>query len=205
LEYDLSNKISNNIIQPITNVVRSAVSPLVDYIKPATAFLQERILQPATTIINNIAQSIGNNIAAGINNIKANVIQPVLQGIVSSANRILDTARTNITREAKLIDTLLSSLPYSGVPSFVFPGTDYSPFYQSQGDTPHCADFSISMVCNIYTSASGIPGEKCGVGNVSSIIDSLQGLGRFGDGSTTPIGINATLNKLGIPYLFSPY
>jgi hypothetical protein len=88
-------------------------------------------------------------------------------------------------------------------------------YHQNQGDTTHCGDFSLSMVCNIYYDRMGESTSRCEVGKITEFLDLLP-IGRFPDiskfpspewligGGATPAGITAALLSLGIPFSFNP-
>jgi hypothetical protein len=88
-------------------------------------------------------------------------------------------------------------------------------YHQYQGDTTHCGDFSLSMVCNIFYDRMGESTSRCEVGKITEFLDLLP-LGRFPDiskipspewligGGATPSGITAALLALGIPFSFNP-
>jgi hypothetical protein len=79
----------------------------------------------------------------------------------------------------------------------------YGKYLQYQGDAPRCADFSISMVCNIYFDAKGQSTAKCDVDKITQYIES-RFLGKFPllNAGTSPFGVMDALGMLGIPFSF---
>jgi hypothetical protein len=49
----------------------------------------------------------------------------------------------------------------------------YKKYYQNQGADPRSADFSLSMVCNIYFDAKGESTALCDVDNITQFIHSV--------------------------------
>jgi hypothetical protein len=79
----------------------------------------------------------------------------------------------------------------------------FSKYHQYQGDSSRCADFSLSMVCNIFFDGKGESTAKCDVDKITKYLESIM-IGKFpNNGGTTPLGIEAALLMLGIP--FSPH
>jgi len=86
----------------------------------------------------------------------------------------------------------------------------YRNYHQHQGPTTHCADFSISMVCNIYYDKKIESASRCEVGKITAFLDRYFFLGcRFPskegrtEGGATPVGIIAALLDLRIPFSFN--
>jgi hypothetical protein len=88
----------------------------------------------------------------------------------------------------------------------------FGKFHQFQGATTHCADYSISMACNIFYDRKGRSTSRCKVDKITKFLDRYFFLGyRFParegitEGGATPGGIMAALLLLGIPFSFNPF
>jgi hypothetical protein len=87
----------------------------------------------------------------------------------------------------------------------------FKKFHQWQGHTTHCADFSISMACNIYCAKMGKSAEGCAVEQISGFLDRFFFMrfrfpntkGGIIEGGATPCGVIAALLRLGIPFRFN--
>lgn len=110
--------------------------------------------------------------------------------------------------EMQEIATLVASLPSLE--------EIFGKYHQNQGDTTHCGDYSLSMVCNIYYDRRGESTSRCEVGNITDFLDKFflrfpapdkKFLSRdfFLEGGATPGGICAALLFLGIPFSFDPF
>jgi len=78
----------------------------------------------------------------------------------------------------------------------------FSPYQKYQGDSSRCADFSLSMVCNIFYDAKGESTSRCDVDKITQYLESIK-VGKFpNNGGTTPWGVEAALLMLGIPFSF---
>lgn len=82
----------------------------------------------------------------------------------------------------------------------------YGKYLQNQGQSDRCADFSLSMICNIYFEAKGESTARCNVDLITMFIQSIvHGKFPWKNGGTTPWGIEAALIMLGIPFTFHPF
>jgi hypothetical protein len=88
----------------------------------------------------------------------------------------------------------------------------YAKFHQYQGNTTHCADYSISMACHVYYDKQGKSTKRCRVDKITKFLDQYFFLGyRFParegitEGGATPGGIMAALLLLQIPFFFNPF
>lgn len=81
----------------------------------------------------------------------------------------------------------------------------YGRFHQNQKTPDGCADYSLSMVCNIYYSARGESTSRCDVNKISEYLEKIL-IGKFPweNGGTTPWGVGIGLDSLGIPNSFKP-
>lgn len=103
-------------------------------------------------------------------------------------------------------------MPSSTQPSPAPESTEefFKQFHQWQGDTTHCADFSISMACNIYCAKMGKPAEDCAVEQITRFMDRFFFMrfrfpnpkGGIIEGGATPCGVIAALHRLDIPFRF---
>jgi len=81
----------------------------------------------------------------------------------------------------------------------------YGNYHQHQLFPDGCADFSLSMVCNIYYGSRGESTERCDVDKITQYLESIF-VGKFPweYGGTTPWGIGFGLDSLEIPNSFHP-
>jgi hypothetical protein len=79
----------------------------------------------------------------------------------------------------------------------------FGKYHQAQGDSARCADFSLSMVCNIFFDSRGESTERCTVDKITKFLEAIL-FGKFPweGGGTTPWGIGAGLDGLDIPNTF---
>jgi uncharacterized protein YukE len=79
----------------------------------------------------------------------------------------------------------------------------FGKYHQNQGNSARCADFSLSMVCNIYCDTRGESTARCDVDKITKYLEAVL-IGKFpGEGGgTTPWGVGIGLDSLGIPNIY---